>query len=52
VLLDRKEKTDNIVDEPKSSPRSQALNKPKSDYEKRQDEVKELLGDVPDEMPF
>jgi single-strand DNA-binding protein len=53
VLLDRKEKTDNIVDEPKQSPRSQALNKPKSDYEKRQDEVKELLGDIKEsDLPF
>jgi single-strand DNA-binding protein len=53
VLLDRKEKTDNIVDEPKPSPRSQALNKPKSDYDKRQDEVKELLGDINNsDLPF
>jgi single-strand DNA-binding protein len=52
VLLDRKEKTDNIVDEPKPSPRSQALNKPKSEFEQRKQDVKELLGDIPDEMPF
>jgi single-stranded DNA-binding protein len=52
VLLDRKEKTDNIVDEPKPSARTQALNKPKTDFEKRAEEVKELLGDIPEEMPF
>jgi single-strand DNA-binding protein len=53
VLLDRKEKTANIEDEPKPSPRTQALNKPKSDYEKRQDEVKELLGDInSSDLPF
>jgi single-strand DNA-binding protein len=52
VLLDRKEKTANIEDEPKPSPRTQALNKPKSDFEKRKEEVKELLGDLPDDMPF
>jgi single-strand DNA-binding protein len=52
VLLDRKEKTDNIVDEPKPSPRTQALNKPKSEFEQRKQDVKELLGDIPDEMPF
>jgi single-strand DNA-binding protein len=32
VLLDRKEKTANIEDEPKQSPRTQALNKPKTDF--------------------
>jgi single-strand DNA-binding protein len=52
VLLDRKEKTANIEDEPKPSPRTQALNKPKSDFEQRKQDVKELLGDIPDEMPF
>jgi single-strand DNA-binding protein len=52
VLLDRKEKTANIEDELKPSPRTQALNKPKTDFEKRQEEVKELLGDIPEEMPF
>jgi single-strand DNA-binding protein len=52
VLLDRKEKTANIEDELKPSPRTQALNKPKTDFEKRAEEVKELLGDIPEEMPF
>jgi single-strand DNA-binding protein len=52
VLLDRKEKTANIEDEPKPSARTQALNKPKTDFEKRAEEVKELLGDIPEEMPF
>jgi single-stranded DNA-binding protein len=52
VLLDRKEKTDNIVDELKPSPRTQALNKPKTDFEKRQEEVKELLGDTSSDLPF
>jgi single-strand DNA-binding protein len=53
VLLDNKQKSANIEVEPQSSPRTQALNKPKSDYEKRQDEVKELLGDISEsELPF
>jgi single-strand DNA-binding protein len=52
VLLDNKQKSANIEVEPQPSPRSQTLNKPKSDYEKRQEEVKELLGDIPEEMPF
>jgi single-strand DNA-binding protein len=52
VLLDRKEKTANIEDEPKQSPRTQALNKPKTDFEKRQEEVKELLGDTSSDLPF
>jgi single-strand DNA-binding protein len=52
VLLDRKEKTANIEDEPKPSPRTQALNKPKTDFEKRQEEVKELLGDTSSDLPF
>jgi single-strand DNA-binding protein len=52
VLLDRKEKTANIEDKPKPSSRTQALNKPKTDFEKRAEEVKELLGDIPEEMPF
>ena len=52
VLLDRKEKTDNIVDEPQPSPRSQALNKPKSEFEQRKQDVKELLGDTDDSLPF
>jgi hypothetical protein len=52
VLLDNKQKSDNIEVEPKPSPRTQALNKPKSEFEKRKEEVKELLGDLPDDMPF
>jgi hypothetical protein len=28
------------------------LNKPKSDYDKRQEEVKELLGDISSDLPF
>jgi single-strand DNA-binding protein len=53
VLLDNKQKSANIEVEPQPSPRSQALNKPKSDYEKRQDEVKELLGDInSSDLPF
>jgi single-strand DNA-binding protein len=53
VLLDNKQKSANIEVEPKPSPRSVALNKPKSDYEKRQDEVKELLGDIKEsDLPF
>jgi single-strand DNA-binding protein len=52
VLLDRKEKTANIEDEPKPSPRTQTLNKPKTDFEKRQEEVKELLGDTSSDLPF
>jgi single-strand DNA-binding protein len=52
VLLDNKQKNDNIEVEPKPSPRSQALNKPKSEFEQRKQDVKELLGDIPDEMPF
>jgi single-strand DNA-binding protein len=52
VLLDRKEKTGNIEDEPKPSPRSQALNKPKSEFEQRKQDVKELLGDTDDSLPF
>jgi single-strand DNA-binding protein len=52
VLLDRKEKTANIEDEPKPSSRTQTLNKPKTDFEKRKEEVKELLGDTDDSLPF
>jgi single-strand DNA-binding protein len=53
VLLDNKQKSANIEVEPKPSPRSVALNKPKSDYEKRQEEVKELLGDIKEsDLPF
>jgi single-strand DNA-binding protein len=53
VLLDNKQKGANIEVEPKPSPRSVALNKPKSDYEKRQEEVKELLGDIKEsDLPF
>jgi single-strand DNA-binding protein len=53
VLLDNKQKSANIEVEPKPSPRSFALNKPKSDYEKRQEEVKELLGDIKEnDLPF
>jgi single-strand DNA-binding protein len=52
VLLDNKQKSDKVEVESKPSPRSVALNKPKSDYEKRQDEVKELLGDTDDSLPF
>jgi single-strand DNA-binding protein len=53
VLLDNKQKSANIEVEPKPSPRSVALNKPKSDYEKRQEEVKELLGDINEsDLPF
>jgi single-strand DNA-binding protein len=52
VLLDRKEKSANIEDEPKPSLRTQVLNKPKSDFEKRKEEVKELLGDTDDSLPF
>jgi single-strand DNA-binding protein len=52
VLLDRKEKTANIEDEPKPNARTQALNKPKTDFEKRQEEVKELLGDTSSDLPF
>jgi single-strand DNA-binding protein len=52
VLLDNKQKSANIEVEPKPSPRSVALNKPKSDYEKRQEEVKELLGDDSTDLPF
>jgi hypothetical protein len=28
------------------------LNKPKTDFEKRQEEVKELLGDTSSDLPF
>jgi single-strand DNA-binding protein len=53
VLLDNKQKSANIEVEPKPSPRSVALNKPKSDYEKRQEEVKELLDDIKEsDLPF
>jgi single-strand DNA-binding protein len=52
VLLDNKQKSANIEVEPKPSPRIVALNKPMSDYEKRQEEVKELLGDDSTDLPF
>jgi single-strand DNA-binding protein len=52
VLLDNKQKSANIEVEPKPSPRSVALNKPKSEFEQRKQDVKELLGDIPEEMPF
>jgi single-strand DNA-binding protein len=52
VLLDNKQKSANIEVEPQSSPRTEKLLKPKTDFEKRQDEVKELLGDDSTDLPF
>jgi single-strand DNA-binding protein len=52
VLLDNKQKSDKVELDVPSSPRSQVLNKPKSEFEQRKQDVKELLGDIPDEMPF
>ena len=52
VLLDNKQKSDNIEVEPQPSPRSQALNKPKSEFEQRKQDVKELLGDDSTDLPF
>jgi single-strand DNA-binding protein len=52
VLLDNKQKSDKVEVEPQPSPRSQALNKPKSEFEQRKQDVKELLGDTDDSMPF
>jgi single-strand DNA-binding protein len=52
VLLDNKQKSDKVEVESKPSPRSQALNKPKSEFEQRKQDVKELLGDTDDSMPF
>jgi single-strand DNA-binding protein len=52
VLLDNKQKSDKLEVEPQPSARSVALNKPKTDFEKRQEEVKELLGDTDDLLPF
>jgi hypothetical protein len=52
VLLDNKQKSDKVEVEPQPSPRSQTLNKPKSEFEQRKQDVKELLGDIPEEMPF
>ena len=52
VLLDNKQKSDNIEVDVPSSPRTEKLLKPKSDFEKRKDEVKELLGDTDDSLPF
>jgi single-strand DNA-binding protein len=52
VLLDNKQKSANIEVEPQPSPRSQALNKPKSEFEQRKQDVKELLGDDSTDLPF
>jgi single-strand DNA-binding protein len=52
VLLDNKQKSANIEVEPKPSPRSQTLNKPKSEFEQRKQDVKELLGDDSTDLPF
>ena len=52
VLLDNKQKSDNIEVDVPLSPRTEKLLKPKSDFEKRKDEVKELLGDTDDSLPF
>jgi hypothetical protein len=52
LLLDNKQKSANIEVDVPSSPRTEKLLKPKSDFEKRKDEVKELLGDTDDSLPF
>jgi single-strand DNA-binding protein len=52
LLLDNKQKSDKVEVEPQPSPRSQALNKPKSEFEQRKQDVKELLGDTDDSLPF
>jgi single-strand DNA-binding protein len=52
VLLDNKQKSANIEVDVPLSPRTEKLLKPKSDFEKRKDEVKELLGDTDDSLPF
>jgi single-strand DNA-binding protein len=52
VLLDNKQKSDKVEVESKPSPRTEKLLKPKTDFEKRQDEVKELLGDDSTDLPF
>jgi single-strand DNA-binding protein len=52
VLLDNKQKSANIEVDAPLSPRTEKLLKPKSDFEKRKDEVKELLGDTDDSLPF
>jgi single-strand DNA-binding protein len=52
VLLDNKQKSDKVEVDVQSSPRSVALNKPKSEFEQRKEDVKELLGDTDDSLPF
>jgi single-stranded DNA-binding protein len=52
VLLDNKQKSDKVEVEPQPSPRSQALNKPKSEFEQRKQDVKELIGDDSTDLPF
>jgi single-strand DNA-binding protein len=53
VLLDNKQKSDKLEVEPQPSARSVALNKPKNEFEQRQQEVKELLGDINEsDLPF
>jgi single-strand DNA-binding protein len=52
VLLDNKQKSDKVEVEPQPSLRSQTLNKPKSEFEQRKQDVKELLGDDSTDLPF
>jgi single-strand DNA-binding protein len=52
VLLDNKQKSDKVEVDSQPSPRTEKLLKPKTDFEKRQDEVKELIGDDSTDLPF
>jgi single-strand DNA-binding protein len=52
VLLDNKQKSANIEVDVPSSPRTEKLLKPKSEFEQRKQDVKELLGDTDDSLPF
>jgi hypothetical protein len=51
-LLDNKQKSANIEVEPQSSPRTEKLLKPKSEFDKRKEEVTELLGVDTTDLPF
>ena len=52
LLLDNKQKSANIEVDVPSSPRTEKLLKPKSEFEQRKQDVKELLGDTDDSLPF
>jgi single-strand DNA-binding protein len=52
VLLDNKQKSANIEVDVPSSPRTEKLLKPKSEFDKRKEEVTELLGVDTTDLPF